>query len=422
MHEIFQAEAGSLLIKAGSYKYQGQPLTVRVDTRFSVAPAPVIWVENEPLRLSPEAPQSFNIGTRLAGPDARDINALDALIPTTLTLRVAPGGKILEEGKDYLLSARHAMLGIGPESCISSEDTVFATYAYSQMRLDSVFLGAEGQLGYAPGIPHITIPLPPPIPENSIRLANIFRPYRASVLEPDHIYPILESSATDLSGTTAGRIPKTLHKLQNGDRVVIVCWGDSVTTGGNASEPRFRYTDVFAEGLRGMFPHADIEVHNVSAGGSSSVNWLYPEQYPFARPELQDALDFNQVTSLKPDLVTLEFVNDTGLEESIRDSVYEDIRQRLALIGAEWLLITPHFTHPLWMGIASCGAENRPYVHFLKDYAERYRLAVADASSRWAHLWKEGIPYLTLLHNSVNHPDDRGHRMFAEELWKCFEG
>jgi len=36
-------------------------------------------------------------------------------------------------------------------------------------------------------------------------------------------------------------------------------------------------------------------------------------------------------------------------------------------------------------------------------------------------LWKEGIPYVTLLHNTINHPDDRGHRLFAEELWKCFE-
>ena len=108
-----------------------------------------------------------------------------------------------------------------------------------------------------------------------------------------------------------------MRKLKNGERVVIVCWGDSVTAGGNASEPRFRYTDVFARGLQGMFPQAEIEVHNISVGGSSSVNWLYPEQYPFARPEVQDDLDFNRITSLKPDLVTLEFVNDAGLEESI---------------------------------------------------------------------------------------------------------
>ena len=47
-------------------------------------------------------------------------------------------------------------------------------------------------------------------------------------------------------------------------------------------------------------------------------------------------------------------------------------------------------------------------------------IALADAAARWGHLWKEGLPYLTLLHNTINHPDDRGHRLFAEELWKCF--
>jgi lysophospholipase L1-like esterase len=420
--KIFLTDAEDLLIKAGSYEFKGQAFTVAEDIRFPVSPAPVVWVENEPLKLSPEVPQSFNVGTRLAGPDAWDINALDALIPSTLTLRRSPGGEILEEGNDFLLSARHALLGIGPESCVIPADTVFATYTYALMRLDSVFVDIEGNVGYAPGIPHITTPQPPPIPENSVRLANIFRPYRATVLEPDHIFPILESGESVLTGTMAGRIPNTLRKLKNGNRVVIVCWGDSVTAGGNASEPRYRYTDVFGDGLRRMFPQAQIEVHNVSVGGSSSVSWLYPEQYPFARPELQDALDFNRVTAPKPDLVTLEFVNDAGLEESTRNAAYECIRQHLANIGAEWILITPHFTHPLWMGLSMRGQENRPYVSFLKDYAANHHLALADASERWEHLWKEGIPYLTLLHNSVNHPDNRGHRIFAEELWKCFEG
>jgi hypothetical protein len=65
--------------------------------------------------------------------------------------------------------------------------------------------------------------------------------------------------------------------------------------------------------------------------------------------------------------------------------------------------------------------ERRPYVLALREFAERHHVALADASSRWAHLYQEGLPYITLLHNTINHPDDRGHRLFAEELWKCFQ-
>jgi len=420
--EILQTDAKTITIKAGCYDFQGHAFTLAVDTCFPVPPAPVVWMENEPLKLSPEVPQGFSVGTRLTGPNAGDINALDALIPTTLTLRRSPGGEQLEAGRDFLLSELHALLGIGPDSHVSPEDTVFATYAYALMRLDSVFLDAEGNLCFAPGIPHITIPQPPRVPESGVRLANIFRPYHATALEPDHIYPVLASPGAAGTATIAGRIPKTLRKLKNGERVVIVCWGDSVTAGGNASEPRYRYTDVFAAGLQRLFPQAKIEVHNISVGGSSSVNWLYPEQYQFSNPARQGDLDFNRVTAPKPDLVTLEFVNDVGLEESTRVAAYEHIRQSLVHFGAEWILITPHFTHPSWMGIPLRGQENRSYVSFLKDFSSSHHLALADASGRWEHLWKEGIPYLTLLHNSVNHPDNRGHRIFAEELWKCFEG
>jgi hypothetical protein len=65
-------------------------------------------------------------------------------------------------------------------------------------------------------------------------------------------------------------------------------------------------------------------------------------------------------------------------------------------------------------------AERRPYVLALRDFAGKRQVALADAAARWEHLSKEGLPYLTLLHNTINHPDDRGHRLFAEELWKCF--
>ena len=408
----------TVCVRAGRYATALGEVTIREDATLVVPPTPVAHVTDEPIRLTAQAPSGFATGTRLTGPDAQDINALGAFDPDSLVLRRGPGTGEVVPDSDYLVSAPHAMLGLAPDSPLAPEDTFFASYRYAFQRLDLVLVDPEGVPRYKAGMPHITTPVPPP---GGLPLAHIWRPYRATTVEPEHIFPLEASAGAAAAGTTPGRLPRTLAKLRNGDPVTIVCWGDSVTAGGNASHPRNRYVDVFAGGLQRRFPNANLQVHNVSVGGSNSLNWLDPAAHPFHVANLQSLLDFDRVLAPVPDLVTLEFVNDAGHGEEVWQAAYDEIRTRLAAAGAELVLITPHFTHPDWMGFTSLREpENRPYVAFLKDYAGRHTLAVADASARWAHLWREGLPFLTLLHNSVNHPDDRGHRLFAEELWACF--
>ena len=156
---------------------------------------------------------------------------------------------------------------------------------------------------------------------------------------------------------------------------------------------------------------------------SNSRQWLHPEKFPYRG--LKGAANparFENVLAAKPDLVTIEFVNDAALSPKQVQESYEDILERLKPSGAEVILITPHFTMWRMMGFKDMrGSERRPYVLALRDFARDYNVGLADASARWEHLAKEGLPYVTLLHNTINHPDDRGHRLFAEELWKCFE-
>jgi hypothetical protein len=102
--------------------------------------------------------------------------------------------------------------------------------------------------------------------------------------------------------------------------------------------------------------------------------------------------------------------------------VYGEIFRRLKPLGCEVILITPHFTRPPLMPLESLrDPDPLPYVVALRFLANREKVALADASSRWAHLWREGLPYVTLLRNGINHPDDRGHAIFAEELLRCFD-
>ena len=56
----------------------------------------------------------------------------------------------------------------------------------------------------------------------------------------------------------------------------------------------------------------------------------------------------------------------------------------------------------------------------LREFAERNVVGLADASLRYGHLWREGLPYTTLMLNSINHPDARGMKLFADALMDLF--
>jgi len=415
-------EGGSVVVAAGKSEVLGQAVSVAQKTVLSVEAAPILEARDEALVLSVDKPAGFSDGTRLKAVKTHDVNARGALVKGSLEIRRSKGGDLLKEGDDYLVDSDWAHVGLGPKTQVTVKDTVYASYQYSKLRLDTVQVSAAGAVTLKKGEPHISVPVPPVADAGQVAVAHVFVSYSDTEAKADQIYPILESASQAVTGSTAGRIPKTLAKLKAGQPVKIVSWGDSVTGGGNASKPEFRYVDVFAAGLKTRFPQAQIDVQNISAGGSNSRQWLSPEQYPYggltgdANPAR-----FENVINAKPDLVTIEFVNDAPLKPEQVEVSYNEILSRLPA-GTEVILITPHYTMWSMMGFSDMrGVEKRPYMLALREFATKKNIALADASARWEHLWKEGLPYLTLLDNTINHPDDRGHRLFAEELWKCFE-
>ncbi|MBM4156222.1 MAG: SGNH/GDSL hydrolase family protein [Lentisphaerae bacterium] len=418
------ADGSHVAVEAGPHPAGGRTVTVAAAVRLPVAPAPVLAVTNETVLLSGDAPAGWSKGARLKALSARDVNASGAFVPGSLEIRRAAGGEALRVGEDVLVDEVWGHVGVGPSGRAATNEAALAGYRYSLRRMDTIQVSADGVATLKAGEPHISAPAPPPADPGCAAIAHVFVDHRGAAVAQGNIYPILESPAQAVTGTTRGRIPRTLAKLRAGGAVTIVCCGDSVTAGGNASKPELGYVDVFAAGLRERFPKAALTVTNLSAGGSNSRQWLYPDRFPYrGRPAAETGVDFQRVLDAKPDLVTIEFVNDCGLSPAQVEEGYGDLLGRVRGVGAELILITPHFTMPKMMNFANeRGVEARPYVLTLRAFAERNGLAVADASARWEHLWKEGLPYTTLLHNTINHPDDRGHRLFAEELWKCFEG
>ncbi len=113
-----------------------------------------------------------------------------------------------------------------------------------------------------------------------------------------------------------------------------------------------------------------------------------------------------KVLALKPDLIVSEFVNDAGLNEAGVFQRYGLIRDEFAAIGAEWIILTPHYVRPDWMGLASekgIDEDPRPYVKALRKFTAENRLALADASLRYGRLWRLGLPCSTLLMNPYPH-------------------
>jgi lysophospholipase L1-like esterase len=203
------------------------------------------------------------------------------------------------------------------------------------------------------------------------------------------------------------RVAKTREKLEQGQDVTIVALGDSVTAGGDASRPELRFGEAFVQALRYKYPNARIKFINAGRGGWNSSRSL---------PLFED-----DVLKYKPDLVTMEYVNDMGLPDpALRKNWFEAI-DRVRAIGGEAIIVTPHFVLPMWMKFSdNATPETRPNVEGLRRIAAEKQVAIADASKRWEHFALEGVPYLVHLRNGINHPDDFGHALFTEELMRLF--
>jgi lysophospholipase L1-like esterase len=260
---------------------------------------------------------------------------------------------------------------------------------------------------------------PPRLRPGETAIANVWIPGGTAGLTDENLYVIehtLASRVPEGESVAERLLPRTLAKLRNGESVRIVSWGDSVTCGGGVNQEKEKwYQYQFLGRLRERFPQAEIELLTAGWGGASSRQYMDAPaggQHDFQR----DVLD------PKPDLITIEFVNDAYLKGDAFVKHYDEIMAHLETTGAEVVLITPHYVRPDWMGVETqkVSDDPRPYVASLRAYARERSIALADASRKWGLLWRQGLPYMTLLANSINHPDARGHALFADALMELF--
>lgn len=393
---------------------------------LNVEPAEMIRVASEKYDAMPNYNPSWSwyggiIPSKTRGAEGGPVDGI--LDVASVVVRDGTGADAVtfELGKDYQMVPGWYNIGRIPEGRIQENQPVWVSYRYGWMRLDSVVLTPKGEIAIRKGPPHVVMPTPPKLTSNEIRLGNLWiRPNREK-LDGNMVFPILENAFPEKK-TTAGPsvveklLPKTWAKIKSGEPIKILAWGDSVTDGSYLPDKNQRWQEQFVKALRTRFPEAKFELVTEAWGGRTTETYL-------AEPPGSEHNYQEKVLNVKPDFIVSEFVNDAGIHPDAFQGRHERILNDFRQIGAEWIILTPHYIKPSWMGLdreRNIDDDPRQYTKDVRRFGAENNIAVADAALRYGRLWRQGIPYSTLMGNNINHPNEAGMKIFVDALMELF--
>lgn len=386
----------------------------RVAAAGGVQPAPYRTITGEKQRISDQPPRSYSSRTRLRGMTHLSPGCLDAG-----SLVIRHGETTYAIGSDVLIDKAWGGLGCASGGALKPDVEVELSYRLSLRRVDALVKAKDGKEAIRAGEPHLTNPAWPALQAGDTLLAHVLVDYHSDGKRPD-VFPVLEPASAARTATTGPeKLPRTVAKLKAGEPLTIICWGDSVTEGGDLN-PNEKHGDLLAARLKTSHPAAKVQT--IAVGGSNSRQWLLdlPEKDQHRRKQ---EVRFQRILDARPDLVVVEFVNDQWMSKADALKHYRElIIAPLHAIGAEVLLLTPQRNWEGWKNPAESVRlpDGRAYVAALRELgATDPGVGCADAAGRWEHLWKEGLPFSAMLGNGFNHPDVRGHRLFCAEVCKA---
>lgn len=207
--------------------------------------------------------------------------------------------------------------------------------------------------------------------------------------------------------SAVNELPRTREKIQSGQPLTIVLLGDSIATGGNASgfvsAPPFMpyFGWLVSERLREQFG-CPVTFKNFSVGGKAT-GWGVE-----VAPEVAKA---------KPDLAIIAFgMNDASGRVERETYIANNLAIRDVIRAenpnAEFIFVATMTGNPEWTATST-------------EHYEAYRegllqlsgegIAIADVTSVWQELLKYK-PFTSFTGNGVNHPNDFGHRLYAQVI------
>lgn len=288
----------------------------------------------------------------------------------SLSLTSATGETVFAAGRDYTVDLAAGVVRLTPESRIS-----FAT-------LDEL---------YPPADPFVLIGDGDEFHRRQAA-ATYAHPRRAW---PGRVPPV-----------AAAELPRTRQRLAASQPLTICVAGDSISEGYNASAfidvpPRQpAYADLVAAGME-LASGSRITLNNLATAGWTSEDGV---------------ADVERVADTCPDLAIVAFgMNDAGYAEAEAFArniagIINGVRSQCP--DAEFVLVSPMLPNPRW-----------PYPVIERFAAYRDALAglcgagvaIADVTTTWTDLLaRKSVHDLT--GNGINHPNDFGHRIYAQVI------
>ena len=314
-------------------------------------------------------------------PNDENISARLLFVPTKIiTVTSANGAIRFEEGRDYLWKPGTGFLTLTPNSRIS-----FKTWAQlhppkgSPMSLGEAADGKSSLFFEEPG--------------------DVFQSLQIAVT-----YDHREGWNGRIPQSAAKELARTIAKLK-AKQLKLVVFGDSVSAGAGASgsfqAPPYQppYTELVAEGLRAQYG-AKITLKNLAEGGQDTT-WAVKMA--------------SNAAAQVPDLVIVGFGGNDATRGISAESFAQNMQTVIDTIrktspNADFILIATMTANPDW-------PESKAIL--CQQYRDAlFRLAgpgvaVADELSVWQEMLKTK-KFLDLTANGINHPNDFGHRVYAQ--------
>nr|MDO8115378.1 SGNH/GDSL hydrolase family protein [Candidatus Sigynarchaeota archaeon] len=239
-------------------------------------------------------------------------------------------------------------------------------------------------------------------------------------------YTHLDTWNGAVPGKDNGKLPRTAGILSGaapaGLSLDIFVFGDSISAGSNCSAnlhlfpEHHAYPDLLLASIQKHRPALLVRLKNASVGGMSSeggkknIAKILDEASRPANKEKPFSFDLN---------ILAWGANDAaGKQSTSRYLKNIDAQMKRILKGhpdAEFLVVASSMMNELW----SHGNNDflLKYREALGKFAQKWktRVLIADITMLWKYLL-ERKNYLDLTGNGLNHPNDFGHRLYAQAL------
>ena len=315
---------------------------------------------------------------------ASGIAKASTLFPVTkvLSVRNSAGDITYEEGRDYLWAAGSSEITFPASSRIVSKTAADLRRPAGSQKYRLTHRDGDGEIFFGAKLEYHDM-------QTCITYAH----------EPEdwkEIVPKFDDQA----------LPRTINRLRNQQPVSIVLIGDSISSGCNASgwagaapfQPSF--PGLLQQHLQVRY-QSPVRITNPSVSGKDT-RWVL------------SAID--QVVEPKPDLVIIAFgMNDAAGRSAAEyqantKAVMARIREQLP--EAEFILVATMLGNRDWTTL-----KHELFTQYRDALAELCEpgIALADLTSIWTEFLKRKRDW-DLTGNGVNHPNDFGHRVYAQVL------